>query len=140
MYEIWDQPLDPRLVEAAVADAGKGAVVTFAGIVRNNSRGQAVDHLEYDAYRPLAEQAFREIGDEIRQRWEAPCAIVHRVGRLEIGEASVIIAVAAPHRQDAFDACEYAIDRLKQTAPIWKKEVTSTGEWWIEGDTQIART
>ena len=137
MFEIWERPLDARVVEAAVADAGNGAVVTFAGIVRNNSRGQAVDHLEYDVYRPLAEKAFREIGDEIRQRWGLPCAILHRVGRLEIGEASVIIAVAAPHRKDAFVACEYAIDRLKEKAPIWKREITPTGEYWIEGDTPV---
>lgn len=135
MFEIWERALDPRVVEAAVSAPDCGAVVTFAGVVRNHARGHAVSYLEYDAYPPLAVQAFTQIGEEVRQRWGAPCAIVHRIGRLEIGEASVVIAVAAAHRQAAFEACAYAIERLKQIAPIWKKEVTPTGEWWIEGET-----
>jgi len=100
--------------------------------VRDTARGKAVRYLEYEAYPPAAEQSFRQIADEIRQRWGIDrVAIVHRVGRIEIGEASVVIAVASPHRAEAFDACRYAIDRLKQIAPIWKKEVYEDGEVWI---------
>jgi molybdopterin synthase catalytic subunit len=85
----------------------------------------------------MAERKLREIGEEIRQRWDAPCAILHRVGRLEIGEASVVIAVAAPHRKDAFDACRHAIERIKEIVPIWKKEFAASGEWWVEGGASL---
>lgn len=109
-----------------------GAVVTFLGIVRNNSQGHKIQYLEYSAYKPMAEREMQRIADEVRERWNFPCAIVHRVGRLEIGEASVVIAVAAPHRGAAFEACHYAIDRVKQTVPVWKKEVAEDGFWWVE--------
>ncbi len=134
MFEIRAEPIEVRAVEAAVVAPAQGAVVTFAGVVRNHSQGKPVSYLEYDAYAPLAVKAFEQIAEEVHARWSAPCAIVHRVGRLEIGEASVVIAVAAAHRHDAFAACQYAIDRLKQLAPIWKKEVTPAGDWWVEGD------
>lgn len=131
-FVVTTEPLDPEAVARAVAWPGAGAVVTFTGTVRDTARGKTVQALEYEAYPPAAEQAFRQIAEEIRQRWAIErVAIVHRVGRLEIGDASVVIAVAAPHRAEAFDACRYAIDRLKQIAPIWKKEIYEDGEVWI---------
>jgi molybdopterin synthase catalytic subunit len=110
-----------------------GAVVTFHGVVREYSdSGRAVRYLEYEAYPEMAEAQMRAIGAEIKRRWDIDdVAMVHRIGRLEIGEASVVIAVAAPHRGEAFDACEYAIDTLKATVPIWKKEVFADGEVWV---------
>jgi len=110
-----------------------GAVVTFHGVVREYSdSGRAVRYLEYEAYPEMAEAQMRTIGAEIKRRWDVDdVAMVHRIGRLEIGEASVVIAVAAPHRGEAFDACEYAIDTLKATVPIWKKEVFADGEVWV---------
>ena len=126
-----------RAVEAALG-GGAGAVVTFAGVVRNNARGHVVEYLEYQAYGPMAEREMRAIADEVRARWDVPCAIFHRVGRLQIGEASVVIAVATPHRGEAFDACRNAIDRVKQTVPIWKKEVARDGTWWVEDQLSIA--
>ncbi|HID87231.1 MAG TPA: molybdenum cofactor biosynthesis protein MoaE [Anaerolineae bacterium] len=112
---------------------GAGAIATFLGTVRDHSRGRRVLYLEYDAYPEMAERTLRQIGEEIRERWGLDrVAIVHRIGRLEIGEASVAIAVAAPHRAEAFEACRYAVDRLKEIVPIWKKEVWEGGEYWVE--------
>lgn len=133
MFEIWDKELSLDACLRAVQHGGAGAVVTFLGIVRNNSRGKSVNALEYDAYKPMAERKLREIGEEINRRWNVRCAILHRVGRLAVGEVSVIIAVAAPHRAEAFDACRYAIERIKEIVPIWKKEFADSGEWWVEG-------
>ncbi len=132
MFEITGQPIDAsRLVEAVRHDED-GAVVTFVGVVRNENRGKPVLHLEYEAYPEMAVGKMREIGEEIAARWGLRhVAIVHRVGRMEIGEASVVIAVAAPHRNVAFEACRYAIDRLKETVPVWKKEVYADGEVWL---------
>jgi molybdopterin synthase catalytic subunit len=92
--------------------------------------------LEYQAYKPMAILEMAKISKEVQSRWGFPCAILHRVGRLEIGEASVVIAVAAPHRGEAFDACRYAIDRVKETVPVWKKEVAADGYWWVEDPLQ----
>lgn len=140
-FAITPDPLDAEAVARAVAWPGAGAIVTFAGTVRDTARGKAVRYLEYEAYPPAAEQSFRQIADEIRERWGIDrVAIVHRVGRLEIGEASVVIAVASPHRAEAFEACRYAIDRLKQIAPIWKKEVYEDGEVWIGSEAAYQQT
>lgn len=109
-----------------------GAIVTFLGTVRRHSRGREVQHLEYEAYPEMAEAKLREIGQEMQERWGIKVAIVQRVGHLEVGEASVAIAVAAPHRREAFEAARYAIDRLKEIVPIWKKEIWEGGEEWIE--------
>jgi len=129
---ITTDPLDPEAIIQAVAWPGAGAIVTFAGTVREIARGKRVCHLEYEAYPPAAERSFQQIAHEIRERWGIDqVAIVHRVGRVEIGQASVVIAVASPHRAEAFEACRYAIDRVKQIAPIWKKEVYEDGEVWI---------
>ncbi|HLE35621.1 MAG TPA: molybdenum cofactor biosynthesis protein MoaE, partial [Candidatus Acidoferrales bacterium] len=112
-----------------------GAVVVFDGIVRNHSGGRATNYLEYDAYEPMALAKMREIGAEIHRNFSIHrIAIVHRLGRLEIGETSVLIAVSSPHRRAAFDACRFAIDTLKRTVPIWKKEYFADGAVWAEGE------
>ncbi|HKC73130.1 MAG TPA: molybdenum cofactor biosynthesis protein MoaE [Chloroflexota bacterium] len=133
MFRITSEPIDVEALYRAVLRDRDGAVVTFHGVVREYSdSGRAVRYLEYEAYPEMAEAQMRTIGAEIKRRWDVDdVAMVHRIGRLEIGEASVVIAVAAPHRGEAFDACEYAIDTLKATVPIWKKEVFADGEVWV---------
>lgn len=126
--------LDPMALSASVARPEAGAVVLFSGIVRDNNLGRRVEHLEYDAYPPLAERTLADIAVEARSRWElTDVAIHHRIGRLEIGEASLLVVVSAPHRAEAFEACHYCVDRVKQIVPVWKKEVWEGGESWIEG-------
>lgn len=115
-----------------------GAVVTFLGTVRNHSQGHEIEYLEYEAYKPMALREMERIVREVRDQWGFPCAIAHRLGRLHIGEASVAIAVASPHRKEAFAACHYAIDRVKETVPIWKKEVATDGYWWVEDPLRAA--
>ena len=134
---ITREPIDDAYVarlERAVERPGDGGVVTFRGIVRDNSRGKRVRYLEYDAYPEMAEREMAAIAAEVERRWQTDhIAMVHRIGRLEIGECSVVVAVACGHRAEAFEACRYAIDTLKQTVPIWKKEVAEDGEEWVEG-------
>lgn len=131
-YEISASPIDVQAVTESVRHDEDGGVVTFVGVVRNESRGKRVLYLEYEAYDEMALGEMRKIGEEIAGRWGLDhVRIVHRVGRMEIGEASVVIAVAAPHRGVAFEACRFAIDRLKETVPVWKKEVYSDGEVWL---------
>jgi molybdopterin synthase catalytic subunit len=114
-----------------------GAVVIFEGIVRNNSRGHRTLYLEYEGYEPMAMRKLEEIGQEARRKFEIDhLGIVHRLGRLEIGETSVAIIVTAAHRHAAFEACQFAIDRLKQIVPIWKKEFFESGAVWVEGEGQ----
>ncbi len=126
-------PLSLDELLAAVRSPGCGGIVTFIGVVRDHSRGQSIEHLEYEAYEPMAEAEMQRIAGEVRARWPgARIALTHRVGRLEIGEAAVMIAVAAPHRAEAFEACRYAIDTLKQSVPIWKKEFGTEGTSWVE--------
>lgn len=111
-----------------------GAIVTFSGVVRNNSRGMTTRYLEYEAYKEMAIATFSQIESEAQGRWKnIRMAMAHRVGRLEIGEASVMIAVSAPHRAEAFAACRFAIERIKATLPVWKKEFTSENDYWVEG-------
>jgi molybdopterin synthase catalytic subunit len=139
-FRVQMEPLNPRDVEASVADPSAGAIVTFVGTVRNHGRGRHVVQLEYEAYAPAAEAMLRQIGDEIRERWGLDnVAIVHRVGSLSVGDASVVISVAAAHRDSAFDASRYAIERIKEIVPIWKKEHYGDGAVWIgsEHDYQI---
>jgi molybdopterin converting factor subunit 1 len=125
--------IDTAALEAEVGAARHGAIVVFVGVVRETSpTGQPVQYLEYEAYAGMAEREMEAIAAELERRWPGcTVAIVHRVGRLAIGEASVAIAVATPHRGEAFDACRYAIDRLKATVPIWKKEVFADGSAWV---------
>jgi len=135
LFELTADPLDSRRLEAAVARAGAGAICTFTGVVRDNSRGRSTLRLEYEAYAGMAEGQMRAIAGEIAERWpEARVAMAHRTGVLEIGEASVVVSVSSPHRGDAIAACKWGIDRLKETVPVWKKEFLEDGEVWIEGD------
>jgi MoaE-MoaD fusion protein len=131
-FRLSGEPLDPTAVVAEVADERAGAVATFLGTVRIESRGRTVLYLEYEAYEGMAEQVMEQIADELRLRYDlSAIAIHHRIGRVGIGEASVAIAVSAPHRQDALFACKDAIDTLKERVPLWKKEVYEGGEEWI---------
>ena len=128
------EPLDRAALVEAVTQASDGGIVIFEGVVRDNARGKQIRYLEYEAYVEMAEQQIRAIVDEAKRRWSVEhVAVAHRFGRLEIGEASVIIVVAAPHRGEAFEACRYIIDTLKTTVPIWKKEAATNGEEWVEG-------
>jgi molybdopterin synthase catalytic subunit len=139
VFKIVDHSLDATEIGKLVRTDADGAVCVFLGVARKYSRGREVVHLEYEAYPEMAEKKMAEIGDELRVKFGAErVAILHRTGVLEIGEASVAIAVATPHRREAFAACQYAIDRLKETVPIWKKEVWSDGQQWIgwEGQAQ----
>jgi molybdopterin synthase catalytic subunit len=135
LFELTRDPLDARRLEAAVSHAGAGAICTFTGVVRDTSRGRSVTHLDYEAYAEMAAAQMRKIGDEIAQQWpEARVAMAHRTGKLEIGEASVVVSVSCPHRAEAIAACKWGIDRLKESVPIWKKEHAADGTYWIEGD------
>jgi molybdopterin synthase catalytic subunit len=135
-FEIGSDPLDAAAVAAIVARRTDGAVVTFIGLVRDHNAGRRVLWLDYEAYAPLAVKSFDQIGREAAERWpDAQLAIHHRTGRVEIGEASVVIAAASAHRADAFAASRYAIERIKQIAPIWKHEHFEGGDVWIEGAT-----
>jgi molybdopterin synthase catalytic subunit len=131
-FSLLDRPLDPAEAVAAVSGERYGGLVTFAGSVRAETRGRAVLRLEYEAYRPMAEKMFFEIDAEVAEKWPGTrLCILHRVGTLHPGELAVVIAAAAAHRREAFRACEYAIDRLKTDAPIWKKEIYQDGEIWV---------
>jgi MoaE-MoaD fusion protein len=133
VFAVVDRPLSPDAIAERVDDAGAGGIVIFSGVVRDNTDGRPVKFLEYEAHAPMAEAKMREIGAAIRARWSGVkrVAILHRTGRLEIGESSVLIAVSAAHRGDAFEACRYAIDTLKRTVPVWKKEHFEDGEVWV---------
>ncbi len=132
LFEITTEKPSVDEVIARLADPASGAVIAFVGVVRGNTDGREVRYLEYEAYPEMAEELLRQIGGEIQARWNTiqKVAIVHRVGRLYIGEASVVIALSAAHREQVFDAVHYAIDRLKQIVPIWKKEVWTDGAEW----------
>jgi molybdopterin synthase catalytic subunit len=127
------EALSERATAEAVADPGAGAVALFSGIVRDQTGGRRVKFLEYEAHAPMALAKMREIAAAIRARWPGTLrvALAHRVGRLEIGESSVMIAVSSPHRREAFEACHFAIDTLKETVPVWKKEYFEDGEVWV---------
>ncbi len=129
--------LEPLVSAVAEESDGRdGAVVTFFGLVRNHNQGRRVQYLEYEAYGPLALKTFARIAHETHGRWPgARVALHHRTGRLEVGEASVAIVAASPHRGDAYAACRYVIERVKQIAPVWKREYFDGGDVWIEGAT-----
>lgn len=138
LLAIGPAALELNSLVAALGDRGgaDGAVVTFLGLVRNHNGGRRVQHLEYEAFEPLALKAFTRIVGELQERWPgARLALHHRIGRLEVGEASVAVAVASAHRAEAYAACRYAIERVKQIAPIWKREFFEGGDVWIEGAT-----
>ncbi len=133
VYRVVAEPLSPDAIAAEVDDPGAGGIVIFSGVVRNETGGRPVKFLEYEAHAPMAEAQMRQIGADVRARWAGVkrVAILHRIGRLEIGESSVLIAVSAAHRAHAFEACRYAIDTLKRTVPVWKKEYFEDGEVWV---------
>lgn len=128
-FAITLAPLALEEVYAIADDPRNGAIVVMSGMVRNQTQGQPVESLEYQAYQPMALKVFEQIAAEIRQKWFDVTRVVihHRVGHLRVGEISVLVAVGCPHRREAFEACQYAIDTLKHTAPIWKKEHWSDG-------------
>jgi len=135
VFQIVEEEISLPSVLKVVEDETTGAVVTFIGWVRNHTEGKRVLALEYEAYKDMAERKLTEIGAEIEQKWNLNrVAIVHRVGHLKVGETSVVIAVAAPHRAEAFEACRYAIDRIKEIVPIWKKDIYEDGERWVGGE------
>jgi molybdopterin synthase catalytic subunit len=131
-FLVTGEPLSLDAVVAEVADERAGAIATFTGTVRNRARGRSVEHLDYEAYAEMAEDVMAQIARELEDRYDV-CAVAihHRTGRVAIGEPSVVIAVSAPHRADALAACKDAIDTLKQTVPVWKKEVYEGGEEWV---------
>jgi molybdopterin synthase catalytic subunit len=134
-FELTTAPLDVGAIARRVVPARSGATVTLDGYVREWTRGRRTLYLVYEAYAPMAVSEMRRLGREARERFEiAHIGIVHRTGRLEIGETSVVISVSAPHRRAAFEACEWAIRELKRTVPIWKKEFYEDGEVWVEGE------
>lgn len=137
-FRLSEEPLDLAKAVREVESDEAGAIATFVGTTRLRSRGRNVLHLEYEAYPGMAEQVMAEIADDLKRRYElSEVAIHHRVGRVGIGEASVVIAVSAPHRAHALAACKDAIDTLKETVPLWKKEVYEGGEEWIGRGSQL---
>jgi len=134
MFGIQSEPLDPTPLVEAVRRENAGAIALFYGIVRNENLGRSVQYLEYDAYPEMALKKMREVAGEVRAKFPiAAVGVLHRIGRLEIGETSLLVAVSSGHRKEAFEACHYAVDRIKQVVPVWKKEVWSDGSAWIEG-------
>lgn len=135
IFQFVREPIDARAIVENLKAPEDGAVVVFDGFVRNNFKGQRTLYLEYEAYEAMAFAKMREIGAYMREHFSIHrVAMVHRLGRLEIGETSVLIAVSSAHRAEAFDACRYAIDALKRGVPIWKKEYFMGGAVWVEGE------
>jgi molybdopterin synthase catalytic subunit len=133
IFEITRESIDKQGFEQRLLTGASGAMVTFDGVVRNQTAGREVVSLQYDAYVPMAIKEMSRIGEEVRERWPEVdrIGIIHRFGELKVSESSVVIVITSPHRRVAFEACHYAIDRLKQTVPIWKKEVFEDGEEWV---------
>jgi molybdopterin converting factor subunit 1 len=135
LFALTRAPIDPRAMENCLLQGCDGASVTFQGVVRNNTSGRTTLRLEYDCYEPMAIRKMAEIGREIATQYSiSRIAMVHRLGTMEIGEASVVIVVTAPHRKPAFEAALEGINRLKRLVPVWKKEFFEDGEVWVEGD------
>ena len=132
MIVITHDELDTGQVVTEVGHPGAGATVTFVGTTRDNTAGRRVLFLEYEAYRPMADEQLARVADEMRDHWDLTgVSIHHRLGKLKIGEASLVVAVSSAHRKEAFEACHYSIDRIKQIVPIWKKEFFKGGEVWV---------
>lgn len=132
MSYLTDQPIDRDALISQVMRASDGACTLFEGVVRNHHEGKSVESIFYDAYRPMAEKEIAKIVDEVRRAFpDVAVAVVHRLGLLQVGDASIAIACSSPHRADAFSACRMVIDRIKETAPIWKKERGPGGEEWV---------
>src|SRR5688572_13622310 len=139
MVQLTTDPIDHAALTEAVRRPGSGAVVTFLGTVRDLTGNERTVALEYEAYPPMAERKMAEIEADVRTRWPVgDVALVHRLGRLEVGEVSVAVAVSTPHRADAFAACRHAIDRLKELVPIWKKDLgDGRAEWVHPGEPSV---
>lgn len=136
LCKITQEPINTQELADFVADPGAGAMATFVGMTRNTNEDRQVTRLEYECYPGMAEKEMEKIAAEVLQRWPVKkIAMVHRLGRVDIGEASVAIAVSSGHRHAAFEACHYAINQLKETVPIWKKELYEGGELWIGSQT-----
>ena len=135
IYEITREPIDKIALEQRLLTGAAGAVVTFDGVVREQTKGRRVLSLQYEAYEQMAVKEMQKVGAEIRQRWPEvlQIGIIHRFGELKITESSIVIVITSPHRKLAFEACHFAIDRVKETVPIWKKEIFADGEAWVEG-------
>lgn len=134
-FALTKEPIDTRALAGRLLRGEDGAVVHFEGVVRNNTKGRPTTHLDYECYEPMAVKAMAEIGREIAREYSiGRIGMVHRLGRLEVGETSVAIVVTAPHRKDAFQAALEGINRLKRYVPIWKKEHFADGEVWVEGE------
>jgi molybdopterin synthase catalytic subunit len=132
LYRVTEQTIDTSQLLAAVGHPGAGGTTLFVGTTRDENDGRVVERLEYEAYEAMAIQEMERIGDDIAKRWRVVAvAMVHRVGVVPVGEASVAVAVSAAHREEAFAACRYGIDTLKATVPIWKKEYYRGGEHWV---------
>jgi molybdopterin synthase catalytic subunit len=132
MSFLTDQPIDRDALIRSVMRASDGACALFEGVVRNHHEGKAVESIFYDAYRPMAEKEIAKVVDEVTAAYDSiAIAVVHRLGQLQVGDASIAIACASPHRAEAFEACRMAIDRIKETVPIWKKERGPGGEEWV---------
>lgn len=136
--EVTDRAISASELADLVRDPRAGAIATFEGTVRDHHAGKKVAFLEYEAYAPMAESELRKIGERVIERWPLEAvAISHRIGRLEIGEVAVALAVSAAHRAEAFDALRWAIDTLKETVPVWKRETGPDGAFWIEGPEHV---
>ncbi|MDA0333595.1 MAG: molybdopterin converting factor subunit 1 [bacterium] len=133
-FQVVDRPIRPEEFHELVRTDSDGAIVTFSGVVRDHTGGRETSHLLYEAYAPMAEKKMASLAQQARARWSlGDIAMMHRVGRLEIGEISILVSVASPHRGGAFEACQFLIDRLKAEVPVWKKEVGPSGDFWVEG-------
>jgi len=134
MFQLTHEVIDTSAVARNLQSGEDGALVFFEGIVRDNARGKSVRYLEYEAYEPMALKKLEEVGAMVKSKFDIrDIAIVHRLGHMDVGECSTLIVIASAHRTDAFDACRFAIDTIKQIVPIWKKEFYADGEIWIEG-------
>jgi len=132
MFSVTDKPINFQELVDCVTDPEAGAIATFIGTTRNNNQGRKVIALDYEAYREMAEKELARLGEEAKKKWQiCRMAVVHRIGPVQITEPSVMIAVSAAHREAAFAACRFAIEEIKKTVPIWKKEVYEGGEIWI---------
>ena len=134
---MFSRPIDVTGLEARVTHDRHGAVCTFVGRVRNHSHGEPVVRLEYRAYEEMACREMLKVAAEAADRWGCDVAIEHRIGVIEVGEASIAIAIGSPHRAEAFEACRFCIDTIKETVPIWKREERPDGTFWIEGDAAV---
>lgn len=133
-FLVVDRPITPDELHESVRSSGDGAVLTFSGVVRDRTGSTVTDHLVYEAYGSMAQKKMQQLACEARERWPiGRVAMVHRTGRLEVGEISILLSVASPHRAAAFHAGQFLIDRLKEEVPIWKKEVGPSGDFWVEG-------